>query len=125
MRNIHPTACILPLKTSDTEIPFTLQEKFNDQDSENCTCPVPCDKRMFDPIVTYASNSNFDMDIILRGDTKDLHSKYVTGGEISFHSMVCLSVNSLYHCCPCFFHNVIFKLFAGYASLKGVVAYKR
>ena len=84
------------VKMLDAKNTIFSPEAFNDQDSENCTCPVPCDKRMFDPIITYASNSNFDMDIMLRGDTDELQSKYIRGRENHFLSMMTSSNGNIF-----------------------------
>ena len=43
---------------------------------------MPCDRNLYDPIITYAANSNFDMDKLLQKDTKILEEKYVTAREV-------------------------------------------
>ena len=50
--------------------------------TELCDCPIPCDRNLYDPIITYAANSNFDMDKMLRGDLKMLEEKYVAAREV-------------------------------------------
>ena len=50
--------------------------------TELCDCPIPCDRNLYDPIITYAANSNFDMDKLLQKDTKILEDKYVNAREV-------------------------------------------
>ncbi len=46
-----------------------------------CQCPIPCDRTLFDPTITYGSNSNFDMDKMLRGQSTGLENRYIKARE--------------------------------------------
>ena len=39
---------------------------------ETCECPVPCDRVMFEPTVSYVSTSNFDIDNLLGSNITEM-----------------------------------------------------
>ena len=60
-----------------------LSDKFNTY-KENCECPVPCHRLAYEPTISYASTSNFDIEAILQQEelTSELKDSYVNAREI-------------------------------------------
>ena len=51
---------------------------------DTCGCPIPCERLVYEPVISYASSSNFDIDALLRqSSTEDLQAKYVRAREIN------------------------------------------
>ena len=51
--------------------------------SDHDQCPIPCFRVMYDPIVTYASTSNFDLEKMLQSPyIKNVQSKYIDAREV-------------------------------------------
>ncbi len=49
---------------------------------EQCKCPIPCRRTLFDPTITYATVSNYDTDIFMRsGVVANLASRFLSARE--------------------------------------------
>lgn len=62
---------------------ISISEKYNKY-KDNCECPVPCHRLVYEPLISYASTSNFDIDTLLQQEemTKELKESYVYAREI-------------------------------------------
>ncbi len=62
----------------------SLAEKFQEEERKLCKCPTPCNRNLYDPIVTYAGNSHFDMNEMLQGnaDLQELETRYHSAREV-------------------------------------------